>query len=293
MGRRRSPARRPPLRGIIPALIRVPPGVGRLYSNTMTTQPKRNGFTLIELLVVIAIIAILAAILFPVFAQARDKARQTACLSGTKQMGSALMMYMQDNDEQTPLINQGTAAMSPCPCWPDMILPYIKTASFFFSCPSAAIKPGWTPGSKTGIAFGFNTLYTGTEVSGVGYETTPPAGNVNTNPQTPARLAQFAVPADTIVFGDANGSYIIYSPDKNGTVISLNPPYDQGLPVPNIGRAGSGNNTTSQRFMGRHQLGSNFVYADGHSKWLRLDAAAKLNSKGILYLFTLEDDQNF
>jgi prepilin-type N-terminal cleavage/methylation domain-containing protein len=58
-----------------------------------------HGFTLIELLVVIAIIAILAAILFPVFAQAREKARQTACLSNTKQIGNAMMMYAQDYDE--------------------------------------------------------------------------------------------------------------------------------------------------------------------------------------------------
>ncbi len=63
----------------------------------------RAGFTLIELLVVIAIIAVLAAILFPVFAQAREKARQTACLSNLKQMGTAVMMYSLDYDETLPL----------------------------------------------------------------------------------------------------------------------------------------------------------------------------------------------
>ena len=63
---------------------------------------QRKGFTLIELLVVIAIIAILAAILFPVFAQARAKARQISCLSNTKQMGTATMMYVQDYDETLP-----------------------------------------------------------------------------------------------------------------------------------------------------------------------------------------------
>src|SRR5687767_12887888 len=62
----------------------------------------RRGFTLIELLVVIAIIAILAAILFPVFAQAREKARQSSCLSNMKQIGTGLMMYVQDYDEMTP-----------------------------------------------------------------------------------------------------------------------------------------------------------------------------------------------
>ena len=64
---------------------------------------KRGGFTLIELLVVIAIIAILAAILFPVFAQAREKARQATCLSNLKQLGAATMMYIQDYDERYPL----------------------------------------------------------------------------------------------------------------------------------------------------------------------------------------------
>src|SRR5438034_10314774 len=67
-----------------------------------TDQRRRFGFTLIELLVVIAIIAILAAILFPVFAQARDKARASACLSNTKQMGVAIQMYAQDYDETLP-----------------------------------------------------------------------------------------------------------------------------------------------------------------------------------------------
>src|SRR5213592_1557878 len=64
---------------------------------------KKQGFTLIELLVVIAIIAILAAILFPVFAQAREKARQAACTSNLKQLGNAFGMYTQDYDETTPL----------------------------------------------------------------------------------------------------------------------------------------------------------------------------------------------
>src|SRR5690349_2445945 len=77
----------------------------RRERNTMLNQrtgPPKRGFTLIELLVVIAIIAILAAILFPVFAQAREKARQTSCLSNQKQLGTAMSMYCQDYDDRYP-----------------------------------------------------------------------------------------------------------------------------------------------------------------------------------------------
>src|SRR3954464_13938987 len=78
-------------------------------SSSRTLSPagrrtSRRAFTLIELLVVIAIIAILAAILFPVFAQARDRARMTACLSNMKQIGASLMLYVQDYDETYPYI---------------------------------------------------------------------------------------------------------------------------------------------------------------------------------------------
>src|SRR5262245_3803012 len=116
---------------------------------------RRHGFTLIELLVVIAIIAILAAMLFPVFAQAREKARQIACLSNLKQTGTAWMMYVQDYDEYTPMgrgcnmfprraINQG----GNCECgnappfsdgtyarWSDLIQPYVKNFGLYM-CPS-------------------------------------------------------------------------------------------------------------------------------------------------------------
>src|SRR6266567_2597939 len=97
---------------------------------------RRNAFTLIELLVVIAIIAILAAILFPVFAQVRAKARQTACLSNMKQLGMSFQMYSQDYDELMPVNRTcvGGAAAGYQSCaegitttgWVDMLQPYLK-----------------------------------------------------------------------------------------------------------------------------------------------------------------------
>src|SRR5207249_3020322 len=100
--RRRKPGLRTnlhqPRRRLAP---RSPP----MRTRNLAFSPGRRAFTLIELLVVIAIIAILAAILFPVFAQAREKARQTVCLSNMKQVGIGLQMYAQDYDETLPMAN--------------------------------------------------------------------------------------------------------------------------------------------------------------------------------------------
>src|SRR6266511_3956182 len=78
---------------------------------------RHRGFTLIELLVVIAIIAILAAILFPVFAQAREKARQSTCTSNLKQLGNGLLMYTQDYDETFPFVSGDSPRVSPGVDW--------------------------------------------------------------------------------------------------------------------------------------------------------------------------------
>ena len=90
---------------------------------------KRRGFTLIELLVVIAIIAILAAILFPVFAQAREKARQISCASNMQQIGLAILQYVQDYDESYPIAWDDNTSVSGGTTWPVLVQPYIKNGS--------------------------------------------------------------------------------------------------------------------------------------------------------------------
>jgi prepilin-type N-terminal cleavage/methylation domain-containing protein len=94
-----------------------------------------GGFTLIELLVVIAIIAILAAILFPVFAKAREKARQTSCISNLKQIGLAVMQYIQDYDERYPTVRTWVNGVNKGYEWRMSIQPYIKNVQVL-SCPS-------------------------------------------------------------------------------------------------------------------------------------------------------------
>ncbi len=115
---------------------------------------RRNGFTLIELLVVIAIIAILAAILFPVFAQAREKARATSCLSNEKQIGLGIMMYVQDYDETYPMayyyINGATSANGYVQ-WTGLVDPYVKQLrgnATIWVCPSHPLR-GFAPTNFT------------------------------------------------------------------------------------------------------------------------------------------------
>src|SRR5947208_3632888 len=119
---------------------------------TQRMRKNRRAFTLIELLVVIAIIAILAAILFPVFAQAREKARQTSCLSNTKQLNLAALMYAQDYDEMWAPAMMAWQAPYPCcppangeyigePWW-TLFYPYIKNKGLYL-CPSNSQAGSW------------------------------------------------------------------------------------------------------------------------------------------------------
>ena len=123
-------------------------------------QPwRRRGFTLIELLVVIAIIAILAAILFPVFAQAREKARQTTCVSNTRQMALAVLQYLQDYDETFPRdSNDGQKTF-----WMDYVQPYVKNTAIWI-CPSRANTSKRVNPERANefTAYGINWFFLGT-----------------------------------------------------------------------------------------------------------------------------------
>jgi prepilin-type N-terminal cleavage/methylation domain-containing protein len=122
----------------------------------------RRGFTLIELLVVIAIIAILAAILFPVFARAREKARMTSCLSNLKQIGLGLMMYVQDYDESWPSmwVFGDCSDYGNSPWWclgqyggiAQLMQPYVKNHQLFW-CPSDSNGPSTDPAAYTSYEY--------------------------------------------------------------------------------------------------------------------------------------------
>lgn len=195
----------------------------------------RRGFTLIELLVVIAIIAILAAILFPVFARAREAARATSCKSNLKQWGLASAMYAQDNDELYVRAWQ-TASPGCCaaPTWADMLAPYVKNTGVN-RCPSLANSV--TVGA---LGYGYNYVYMG------GYTTTA--------------MAQVQSPSETVQIADKyNASHWwLYSPQYWGINGS------SCCAQNNVGNVEA-----------RHNNSVNVLFADGHVKAQTLDSLNK------------------
>jgi prepilin-type N-terminal cleavage/methylation domain-containing protein/prepilin-type processing-associated H-X9-DG protein len=176
---------------------------------------KRWGFTLIELLVVIAIIAILAAILFPVFAQARSAARKASCLSNLKQIGLAAMMYGQDYDEVLVAMFQGDG-QDPnyyMHTWPMLIQPYVKNTGIMM-CPSREQNGPWQvgtnlPTSETSYAINYPQ-------TGHGWAYTIRMASV----QRPAGMAYFMdasgiFDASAVTPGYATGNYAQWEADPD------------------------------------------------------------------------------
>jgi prepilin-type N-terminal cleavage/methylation domain-containing protein/prepilin-type processing-associated H-X9-DG protein len=247
----------------------------------------RVGFTLIELLVVIAIIAILAAILFPVFARARENARRASCQSNQKQIGLGVMQYTQDYDERYPNswsdFPDGTAGngVVGAPKWMDDIQPYVKSTQLF-TCPSDSradaqyVFPGAARaaagGSKMG-SYGWNVAYWG---GGLPYGARGMFGGPS--------ISLVEAPATTIMTLDYNG-------DNNAgvgwnNVASTNAAtfYQPSASPPRLESGGA--------VVARHLDTVNILYADGHVKAVKIDAINKRNSSDILSAFTVQDDDN-
>jgi len=246
---------------------------------------KRRGFTLIELLVVIAIIAILAAILFPVFAQAREKARAISCLSNEKQMATAVLMYAQDYDEGiVPWWSSPGGGMARKDrFWSGRLQPYMKNGgdvgpTGLFRCPSYAdskFRQGGNSADCDGAGFWDNKL-PATEyyahygalfplVFGDGSQASPFAkyagsqidcNGTGANPcaaSTINYLPGVVRPADTVVAGDG-----ITMIDKSGASVWT---------------------ATGCEAQAAHSDGANFVFLDGHAKYIARNAERYLERR--------------
>lgn len=206
---------------------------------------EQQGFTLIELLVVIAIIAILAAILFPVFARARENARRASCASNIRQISLGIMQYTQDFDETYPpfytdldgsggYVAVAVVTTSTDKGWAEIVQPYLKSRQIF-QCPSEKTAPSSATSNDVGYSDYFlNSLVGG---SGIGLLGQPTKGGV--------KMSAVASPSLTILVGDGGA---FKSENQMGSW-----PYDALDPGQ----------------YRRHLGGNNFSFCDGHVKWFR------------------------
>ncbi len=201
---------------------------------------KHRGFTLIELLVVIAIIAILAAILFPVFARARERARQTSCLSNVRQIGLATMMYAQDHGERLPRAGYW-AEDGEMIHWHKQIMPYLRNEQILI-CPSSPRRD-----SINHWNYGFVRQTTGYGTSTGSFE--HPDGTTIPGQDAPVSIAQVTNPSQTAFISDAQHWY---------TELAFWYRSDSGFDE--VGGA--------WYFVdGRHNNGANLGFLDGHARW--------------------------
>lgn len=255
-----------------------------------------RGFTLIELLVVIAIIAILAAILFPVFAQAREKARAIACLSNEKQIGLAYMQYVQDYDE-TFEFSQTFGV--PGAGWAGRIYPYVKSKQVY-TCPDDSwARPAWKPNivsyaqnsnmSASNPWWDWTTDANGNYTGGMGTATmatlTAPSstvmayecsGQIGGNNGYPEPLGQLS----NTNFANPNGTGDVSSPTEDGSAAGngTNSAWSDPVIADRHGNYTINKNDTATSSTGSLIGHANFIMADGHAKYFTV--SPENNGKG-------------
>lgn len=224
---------------------------------------KRNaGFTLIELLVVIAIIAILAAILFPVFARAREKARQASCSSNLKQIATAMLMYAQDYDESLPGTYIGGYA------WPVLVLPYVKNEQVFL-CPSKKSSFWGGAGSflPFSVSYGKNIALGCDPTANYWCFYTPGLSKVAEEMSGQSR------PSETVMIGESKYNATATAWDGYPWACSITAYCNPAAGV-------SGSPVATGGAYLPHNEGANAAFCDGHVKWLGKNALSQVGPTG-------------